>query len=193
CTPEIVKAGARLRWIQSRGAGVEKELFPELIHSKIVLTNTQRIYGPEVADQAFALLLCLTRGVLPVNMSPLDGKPPGSPRTAEVLANWWDLLKQQAKPQELHGKAMLVVGLGGVGTEISRRAHAFGMRVLAIDPKDMERPAYVFSLDKPARLMELLPRADVVVLACPLTAETRGLMGKAQFQAMKKTAYVINI
>jgi phosphoglycerate dehydrogenase-like enzyme len=56
----------------------------------------------------------------------------------------------------------------------------------------MERPAFVFSLDKPAKLMELLPKADVVVLACPLTAATRGLLGEAQFKAMKPTAYVIN-
>ena len=53
---------------------------------------------------------------------------------------------------------MLVVGLGGIGTQISRRAHAFGMRVMAVDPKDMERPAFVFSLDKPAKLWNCCPR-----------------------------------
>jgi phosphoglycerate dehydrogenase-like enzyme len=88
---------------------------------------------------------------------------------------------------------MLVIGLGGVGTQIAQRGHGFGMRVLAIDPKEMERPGFVFSLDKPARLMERLPQADVVVVACPLTPETRGLIGAAQFQAMKKSAYFINI
>src|SRR5439155_26740644 len=94
---------------------------------------------------------------------------------------------------ELHDKTMLVIGLGGIGSQVSRRAHAFGMRVRAVDPKDMERPEYVFSLDKPAKLMELLPTADVVVLACPLTAETKGLFGEKQFAAMKKTAYLINV
>jgi phosphoglycerate dehydrogenase-like enzyme len=88
---------------------------------------------------------------------------------------------------------MLVVGLGGIGTQVARRAHAFGMRVMAIDPKAMERPACVFSLDKPAKLMELLPKADVVVLACPLTSETRGLIGADQLKAMRKTAYLVNI
>jgi phosphoglycerate dehydrogenase-like enzyme len=105
----------------------------------------------------------------------------------------WDALKEHVRAQELQGKTMLVVGLGGIGTQISRRAHAFGMRVLAIDPKDLERPDFVFSLDKPAKLMELLPMADVVVLACPLTPETRGLIGEAQFKVMKPTAYLINI
>ena len=88
---------------------------------------------------------------------------------------------------------MLVVGLGGIGTQIARRAEAFGMRVMAIDPKDMERPAFVFSLDKPDELMELLPKADVVVLACPLTNETAGMIGAEQFEAMKTTAYLINV
>jgi len=57
----------------------------------------------------------------------------------------------------------------------------------------MERPSFVFSLDKPAKLMELLSQADVVVLACPLTAETRNMMSATQFRAMKSTAYFINI
>jgi len=63
CTPDIVRAGKNLRWIQVVHAGVEKDISPELTGSKIVLTNTSRIYGPQVADQAFALLLALTRGV----------------------------------------------------------------------------------------------------------------------------------
>ena len=80
-----------------------------------------------------------------------------------------------------------------VGTQISRRAHAFGMRVMAVDPKDMDRPEFVFSLDKPAKLLELLPKADVVVIACPLTAETKGMFGAEQFKAMRPTAYFINV
>jgi phosphoglycerate dehydrogenase-like enzyme len=64
---------------------------------------------------------------------------------------------------------------------------------MAIDPKEMEQPSFVFSLDKPSKLMELLPKADVVVLACPLTPETRGMIGASQLKAMKPTAYLINI
>jgi phosphoglycerate dehydrogenase-like enzyme/glyoxylase-like metal-dependent hydrolase (beta-lactamase superfamily II) len=164
---EIVKNGKKLRWVQTGHAGVENDLSPELVESKITLTNLQRIHGPNTADQTFALLLGLTRGV--------QGAKDGG------------------GVQELHGKTMLVVGLGGIGTQVARRAHAFGMRVMAVDPKEMERPACVFSIDKPAKLMQLLPKADVVVLACPLTSETRGLIGTDQLKAMKKTAYLINI
>jgi phosphoglycerate dehydrogenase-like enzyme len=172
CTPDLIKAGKNLRWIHVGHAGVDKDLSPELVDSKIVLTNGERLQGPNVADQAFALLLALTRG--------LRQAQPEEPRTA-------------ARLQELNGKTMLIVGLGGIGTEIGKRARAFGMRVLAVDPKQTERPSFVFSLAKPDELPELLPRADVLVLACPLTAETRGLIGEAQLQKMKKSAYLINV
>jgi phosphoglycerate dehydrogenase-like enzyme/glyoxylase-like metal-dependent hydrolase (beta-lactamase superfamily II) len=181
CTPEIVKAGKGLRWIQSGHAGVEQELSPELARSNIVLTSVQRVHGPGAADQAFALLLALTRGT---------GR--GAGPSADGPTHW-DRLKPAQTPQELHGKTMLVVGLGGIGTQVARRAHAFGMRVAAIDPRDMERPACVFSLDKPAKFLERLPQADAVVLACPLTPQTRGLIGAEQLGAMKKTAYLINV
>jgi phosphoglycerate dehydrogenase-like enzyme len=174
-TADIVKAGKNLRWIHTNLAGVDKVLSPGLIAANVVLTNAQKLHGPNVADQAFALLLALTRNLRP-----------GEPAIGETAS--------AAKlRQELRGQTMLVVGQGGIGTEISRRAHAFGMRVLAIDPKEMERPTFVFRLDKPSQLLELLPQADVVVLACPLTAETRGLMGEAQLRAMKSSAYLINI
>jgi phosphoglycerate dehydrogenase-like enzyme/glyoxylase-like metal-dependent hydrolase (beta-lactamase superfamily II) len=173
CTADIARGGKNLRWIHVNRPNVEIEVLPEAARSRIVLTNTERLHGPNAADQAFALLLALTRGLR------------GTASAAE--------LKQQNVLQELRDKTMLVVGLGGVGTEISRRAHAFGMRVRAVDAKEAERPAFVFSLDKPARLTALLPQADVVVLACPLTPETRGLIGAEQLQRMKKSAYLINI
>jgi cyclase len=182
---ELVKAGKKLRWIQIAHAGVDKDLVPELVKSDIAVTNLARLYGPNVADQAMALLLGLTRGVADqVHKEAFDGKDP-------VL---WNRLKNASSAQELHGKTMLVVGLGGIGTQIARRAEAFGMRVMAIDPNEaIVRPSYVFSLERTDKLVDRIPQADVVVLACPLTHETRGMFGKAQFAAMKKSALFINI
>src|SRR5262249_52599159 len=171
CTSEIVKVGKKLRWIQVGHAGVEKDLVPELVKSDIAFTNTQRLYGPNVADQAMALLLNLTRG--PIQKGP---------------GNWKDL-KSVSKADELHGKSMLIVGLGGIGTQIAKRAHAFGMRVMAIDANEaLVKPDFVFSLSRPDSMMELLPKSDVVVLAVPLTDKTRGMFGASQFGVMKPTA-----
>src|SRR5262249_49078955 len=150
--------------------------------------NTQRLFAPHVADQGFALLLSLTRGgALGVHGEDRPTQPKLVPR--------WDWLKDnEVEPQGLRGKTMLVVGLGGIGTEAARRASAFGMRVMAVDPKEsVEKPEFVFSLDRPDKLMELLPKADVLFLACPLTKETKGLIGADQFKVMMKTALVINV
>ena len=192
CTADIVKANANLRWIQIGHAGVEKDLVPDVVASKVTITNTARLYGPNVSDQAMALLLALTRGLAPQIHKAEFGI--GGVRTKPGANETWNKLKQVSQAQELHGKKMLIVGLGGIGTQIARRADAFGMRVMAVDPNEaILKPAFVFSIDRPAKMMELLPQADVVVLACPLTAETKGLFGASQFKAMKQTAYFINI
>ncbi len=178
CTPEIVKAGGkRLRWIQIGHAGIDKEM-PAVAGTDLTVTNLQRLYGPNVADQAFALLLSLTRGLREV----LPGE------AADAV---W--MKPKGEQQELHNKTMLVVGFGGVGQQIGRRGWAFGMRVIGVDPKEMEKPDFAFAVHKPEKLLELLPQADVVVVACPLTAETRGMIGAKQFEAMKKSAYLVNV
>lgn len=180
CSAEIARAKS-VRWIQIGQAGVEDDLTPELVGSNICVTNLQRLHGPNVADTAFALLLAQTRGLA----RQMRGK---------ANSDLWTNFGSAAKAQELHDKTMLIVGLGGIGTHIARRAEAFGMRVLAIDPDEkIVKPAFVFSIEPPAKLMDRIPQADVVVLACPLTKQTRGMFGAGQFAAMKKTAYFINI
>jgi phosphoglycerate dehydrogenase-like enzyme/glyoxylase-like metal-dependent hydrolase (beta-lactamase superfamily II) len=166
CTSEILKAGKNLRWVQVGSPGVPQALWQDLGNGSIVVTDTQGVLGPDTADQTFALLLALTRQV---NRKGAAGKV-----------------------AELHGKTIVVVGLGADGRQVARRAHAFGMRVRVVDMDVKERPAYVFSLDRPERLMALLPGADVVVLTGPLTKSNLGLIGADQLKVMKKSAYLIN-
>jgi D-2-hydroxyacid dehydrogenase (NADP+) len=94
---------------------------------------------------------------------------------------------------ELMGKTLLVIGLGGIGSEISRRAAAFGMRVLATDPKVLERPLYVEELHRPDRFHSLLPRADVVASAVPLTKASLRMIGAREFGLMKPGVILINV
>jgi phosphoglycerate dehydrogenase-like enzyme/glyoxylase-like metal-dependent hydrolase (beta-lactamase superfamily II) len=166
CTPELVRAGKNLRWVQVDFDDADAEAVKALRERKVALTDPRRLDGPPAADQAFALLLALTRGI--------DGKGPDS-------------------LTELHGKTLLLVGLGGTGAQIARRADAFGMRVRAIDDRETERPSYVFSLDRPDKLGELLPSADAVILAAPLTESNRGLIGAKQLAQMKPSAYLVNV
>ncbi|MBI3467928.1 MAG: MBL fold metallo-hydrolase [Planctomycetes bacterium] len=181
CSAALVKAGGkRLRWIQVGSAGVENYVsIPELVKSDIVLTNAQRLFAPEIADHVFAMLLSFTRGLrrsLPHQIT--DGT------WERGLGGGLD---------ELRGKTMLVIGLGGIGTEVARRAAGFQMQVVAVDPRVTVRPDFVRHLGVPGELNALLPVADAVVICSPLTGETRSMIASEQLERMKRSAYLINI
>ena len=171
-------ADGKLRWIQSNSAGVEGFLgFPQLRGSDVVLTNAKIIQGPEIADHALGLLLNFTRNLKAFNARMPEG---------------WDTTRELPMI-ELAGKTALVVGLGGIGTQIAQRAAAFGMTVIATDPKDIPMHRDVAYVGKPDEFEDLLPRADVVFSAVPHTPATEGLFGARQFELMKEGVYFINI
>jgi len=176
----VLRAGKSLKWVQQPSAGVEHLIeIPELVESDIVLTNMQRAYGPEIADQALAYLLAFTRSLTHFVRSQ-PSQEWGSRQSAVVF-------------DELMGKTILVIGLGGIGCEIARRAAAFGMRVLATDPKVWERPLFVDELHKPDQFHSLLPRANVVASAVPLTRASRKMIGAKEFAMMKPGVILINV
>jgi phosphoglycerate dehydrogenase-like enzyme len=174
-----LRAGKKLQWVQQGSAGVERVVtIPELVERDIVLTNMQRILAPEIADQAVAYLLAFTRGLTHFIRNPPEGawrNPPG------VVF------------EELQGKTMLVIALGGIGSEIARRAFGFGMRVLATDPKVFEKPIFVEELHRPDAFHRLLPRADVVASAVPLTPLSKGMISEKEFGMMKRGIILINV
>jgi phosphoglycerate dehydrogenase-like enzyme/glyoxylase-like metal-dependent hydrolase (beta-lactamase superfamily II) len=178
-SPEFLKAATNLRWVQSFSAGVEEYVaIPELTgNDAIVLTNMKVVFGPNIADHAMAMLLSLVRR-LPDYQVQMQ------------LGRWANAVTVAG---ELKGKTLVVVGLGGIGTEVARRAHGCGMRVLAVDPKEMAVPAYVFRLEKPERLDALLAEADAVAMCAPLTGQSRSMFGSAQFARLKPGAYFINV
>src|SRR4051794_4553113 len=175
----LIRAGEKLRWVQQGSAGGEGVVtIPELVERDIVLTNMQRILAPEIADQAIAYLLAFTRDLTRFIRQPPEGDwrhPPG------VVF------------EELQGKTLLVIGLGGIGSEIARRAFGFGMRVLATDPKVIEKPLFVEELHRPDAFHRLLPRADVVASAVPLTPLTRRMIGAKEFGMMKPGVIPVNV
>lgn len=176
---KIVAAGRKLRWIQNVSAGVEEALSDSSVReSKIVLTNAKIIMGPEIADHALALLLNHTRDLKFHN---------------EQMATAGFQRRNRLPQIELRGKTVLIVGLGGIGTQVAERCFAFGMRVLAVDPKDIPLMRAVEEVRKPDELDNLLPQADVVISCVPHTPESRGMIGAKQFALMKNGVYVINV
>jgi phosphoglycerate dehydrogenase-like enzyme len=103
------------------------------------------------------------------------------------------MLRKTQGGGELHGKTIVLIGKSGSANPITRRARAFGMRVRLVDGKPGAKPDDAFSLDPPAKLLEILPSADVLVVSCPLTDSTRGLIGSKEIAALKPSALVIDV
>jgi phosphoglycerate dehydrogenase-like enzyme len=175
--PELFRSAKKLKWVQVYSAGVENYRFPEFLKSDVTLTNCKILQGPNIADHAFALLLALTRDLYRIIPN----------RTKE---EW---TRGKHTPIELRGKTAVIVGLGGIGMQIAQRAHAFDMKVIGVDPKDIPLSYWVSKQVPPDRLDSVLPEADVVFLAAPHTPQTEGLMSTKQFDLMKKNSYFIAV
>lgn len=174
----MIRAGKKLKWIQSMSAGVEGYLVSKTLRENdVVLTNGKIIQGPEIADHALGLLLNFTRNLKDYNEKMKDGFQ----RTARM-----PLI-------ELRGRTVLIIGLGGIGTQVAERCAAFGMRVLAVDPKDVPFMNAVEYAGKPDELDALLPEADVLINCAPHTSESEGMVGFEQFALMKDGIYVISV
>jgi len=171
-----LRIAKQLKWLQILNAGVE-DVAPLLKQSSITLTNLKVVLGPEVADHAMALLLSLTRGL---NQTiPAKGK--------------WEPPENLGQLTELQGKTAVIIGVGGVGSGIAERAHAFGMTIIGVDPKDGPPASFVKQMVKPDQLDTVLPLADAVFITVPETPATKGMIGAAQFQEMKHGAWFIAV
>ena len=180
--PEHVRAGKKLQWVQIMSAGAERVLHlaggNDLRDSKIILTNNQIVQGPEIADHAMGMLLMLTRHL------------------HTFYLNTQQEVWQAPRPFpgiELNGRTAVVIGVGGIGTQIAFRAWAHGMTVIGVDPEDIPYMPVISKVVKPDRLDEVLPEADVVFISAPHTTMSHKMMGPHQFELMKKGSYFIAV
>ncbi len=180
-TPEMVRAGKNLKWVQIMSAGAERVLFlsggNDLRDSNIVLTNNRIVQGPEIADHALALLLSLSRGL---NNFIGDRK-----------TETWD--PKNYHGIELNGKTAVVIGMGGIGQQIATRAWAFGMNVIGVDLQDYPISPFVKRMVKPDQLDEVLPEADVLFISAPHTEQSHKMVGPKQFSLLKKGSYFVAV
>jgi len=176
-TPDVFALGRKIRYYHSIGAGVDAILTPELIESDIPLASEKGEVGIHLAEHAFALLLGLTRAVHTALRQP-DYELREPIRRAQ---------------RELYELTMGIVGFGGTGRAVARRALGFGMRVLAVDIEDVPPEPGVEAIWKPDRLYELLAASDVVVIGLPLTKATHHLFTRDLFRRMRRDAILINV
>ncbi|HKW26286.1 MAG TPA: D-2-hydroxyacid dehydrogenase [Terriglobales bacterium] len=181
--PEQFLAARKLRWIHSTAAAVHQLMFPELVASDVVVTNSRKVHGPVVAEQALALMFAVAR------------KIPAAVRFQQKHVWGQERMWLEGRmPGELQDATLGLVGLGSIGREIAKRAAALGMRVLAVREHPERGGAEgVAAVYGPSQLNELLAASDYVVLAAPVTASTQRLMNAARLAQMRPTACLANV
>jgi phosphoglycerate dehydrogenase-like enzyme len=173
-------AGPSLRWVHSSGAGIETmAAIQDLVDSNVTVTNMRGAHGRCIAEHAFAMLLALTRQLIPLH----DAQQ----------RHEWGTRNIRGTLRELTGNTMVVVGMGTIGSTIARRGAAFEMRVIGVDMQQVEPPEGVEAVWGLDRLDEALGIADVVVIATPQTHRTRGMIDARRINLLKSDAYLIVI
>ncbi len=178
-TPAMFARARRLRWVHAITSGADAYLFPEMVGSDVLLSGDKGLVGSHLADHTFAHLLALSRRL---GRAVQDG-----PRS------WEHRVAYRAEEFELEGCTMGIVGFGGTGRAIARRAVGFGMRCIAVDCDPVPPTAEVSEVWGSERLDELFHVSDVVASGLPLTPDTRGLFGKRAFGLMKPSAILVNV
>ena len=179
CSAEVLAQAKQLQWIQWPAAGVEHCVQQPLMRERhLLLTNLQRTMGPSMAEHVLGMMLVLSRHLDYFLKEQQQARWVGD--NAPHLA-------------DLEGKTVLVVGLGGIGTEVARRAHAFGMRVIATRASGRTGPDYVSYIGLPDELLKLAEDADFIVNCAPLTPQTTGIFNREFFASLKPGAYFISV
>ena len=178
-TPKLFSAAKKLRWVQSISSGVDSFMYPEFINSDVLLTSEKGLVGEHLADHAFGLLLTLTRQLA----------------TARDLGpdSWNNRSELRANEVELTGLNLGIIGFGGTGRAIAKRAKAFGLKVRAIDKKVMKSTSYITEVEPTDALSNLLDWSDILAICCPLTTETNKLLNQETLAQLKAGAYIINV
>ncbi|HTQ59313.1 MAG TPA: D-2-hydroxyacid dehydrogenase [Candidatus Solibacter sp.] len=175
---QVFEMCPNLLWVHSRSVGLERTLFPELVESAVPLTNGVGVFSASLGEFALGAILYFAKDFRRMIRNQMRGA--------------WESF--DVFP--VAGQTVGIIGYGDIGRAIATRVHAMGMTVLAVkrhastlDGKD----PLVEGIYTPENRLEMLPRCDYVVVAAPLTSETRGMIGASEFAAMKRTAVVINV
>lgn len=195
-TPPMLAAAGRLRWVQSFTASLEHYIFPALVEHPCVVTNMRGLFSDVIADQVMGYILCFARNLHTYirNQSERKWAPVGGEAArVSFAAGPGEVNPIDRAHSHLGGQTVGVVGLGGIGSEVARRANGFGMRIVAVDPRRTDPPPEVEWLRPPLELPALLAESDYVVIAAPHTPATARMFGGEQFRQMKPTGYLVNV
>ena len=195
---DLLVDATSLRWFQQWGAGADWLLrHPEVIDLDFVLTNASGVHAVPISEHIFAFLLAVARRF------PQAAR--AQPERIWVSNQWqrqsptisadqqFDFVIGKDRVFELAGKTMLLIGVGAIGERTAKIAAAFDMRVIGLRRNVALAVPGIERMVCPDQLLDVLPEADFVVITAPLTPETRHMIDKRAFDAMKPSAYIVNI
>ena len=178
---EFLDAAPDLKYVHVGAAGYDSFDVEAIRARGVRLCNSSGVNRNAVADHGMAMILSFTRQL-------------HSARDRQFKAEWRGMISDIPKREdELTGKTLLIYGLGAIGGRLARLAQAFDMRVVGIKRDTANAPDNVDAVHGPDAFLEALAEADMVVLTCPLTDQTRGLIDEPALAAMKNSAYLINL
>jgi phosphoglycerate dehydrogenase-like enzyme len=179
--PDLLRAavvhGTKARWMHSLWTGVDRILSPEVIASPIPLTNGRGVFRRSLAEWSIGAMLHFAYKMRRMIRQQESGI--------------WEIFTTE----ELHGRTLGIIGYGEIGQAAAERARAFGMKILALRrrPELSRKDILIDRAYAPAEINNLIAASDYVLVAAPLTPETRGMVGAAQIAAMKPTAVILNV
>ena len=174
-----LRKAPKLAWLHVFNAGVDHPIYTEMLERGVRLTTSSGTAARPIAQTAVTALLMLARNF---------------PRWLEnQRAHRWDPMRASDAPRDLEGQTAVIVGLGHIGREIARLLQAFGLKVIGVRRQQREPGDRIDELYAPHKLAEVLPRADWLIIACPLTEETRGLIDAGALSKLPQGARVINV
>ena len=197
-SPAMLAKADRLRWVQSFTASLEHYLFPELESHPCTLTNMRGLFGDVIADQVMGYVLCFARNLHIYTRRQIEHRyePVGGEDARVSFASGPGTVNAMDRSTiYLPSATMGIVGVGGIGREIARRALAFGMTVRGVDrhPEKVEPLDGLQRVDPFESLPDLLAWSDFLVIAAPHTPETQGLFNASTLAHSKRGSYLINI
>jgi len=174
---QVWRMAPRVRWVHSLSAGLDRMLFPALVESPVLLTNARGAFSDALGEFAIGAVLFFAKDFRRLVRSQAAGV--------------WDPFDAV----EIRGQSLGIFGYGDVGRAVASRAHALGMKVLALRrrPELSREDPYVAQIFSPGQKHQMLAQSDYVVVTMPLTPESRGLIGEREFEVMKPGAVLINI
>jgi phosphoglycerate dehydrogenase-like enzyme len=176
---EVFAMSPHVRWVHTRSAGIDNLLFPELVASPAVVTNGSGVFSQSLGEFVLGAILYFAKDFRRLVRSQMAGA--------------WDPWEGV---DEISGQTVGIVGYGDIGRAVATRVRAMGMRVLGMT----RRGPLLYNVDPlvnqifgPDDRLRMIEQCDYIVVAAPLTAQTRGMIGEVEFAAMKPNAVVINV